>query len=832
MGYVFLPHHIFFKRNERQDHFWPDNRYAPTVYEPEDTTWQYINDKWGQANVPMWDGHFAQIFTYHNDIRFFNGLEDWDFHLYLGKTGRLDYCKRSSFSKFVSDFFGLGFNSSRLAILEVVPFQHSPTHGSGPSYGYITPGLEVYSVPFLCQYVAHPGNGHPKFFDASMGVPYEMDVLGLEGDFPNIWEGLVFYTRAKVDGQWRHFVAASERFNLDTMGSLVETERYVPYSSPVQDDPMWKDWGGSYSGGYHGLVEGRTAYFQEVQITEGEQRVNVYTLEGQNSGKKLVFKLPFTPRQNTFIFHVGFKKYQGERRQFWRLTEDPKYPLSGVVGNDPHMPQNGEFLAETFSTETFNDFVFNQNSRDTDVHPLWYRFEPTPLYELDGYSISQNQGINPAILSDYGINPLSHYIVMAPDGFSKVKIRARHGFTPAHDRWAARKVEFFTGDKTDFTFDGPQASSWEGVPHLRQCQCNFRDYFREARECILDMIDQGCLTMAGPNYATTLKATTITSLHEYLDWKYNSGRLWGNISPDEGVPFNREISDPYAEEDPEAEEEEEEVGWAESLEEIGSAVEHQTFEWENSYGEMETYHRIISGPRDISFDELIPMNVNDSHIRIYFSPDCMVYRYVVSELRDVEDNVNVANWLVSSAISNLDSLLEGKEDVFIAAYFGEPWYGYHNYAKTTWNSGEIQDKIENFWGYQRPGPDPPDMNIFYWENTAPGGFLHDMINVRGLTINDEFTDEIPYSSYNGECYCVGITPISWIVPFGQGYGHWGIDNAYTDAYQEYYTDGYWSPFSRAKAGNIKLYCLYRYWSGHQSTLQSYCDETGGQLRTI
>jgi len=825
MGYTFHPRPVMLKGAEYQTHIYPDDRFNSTVLEedPEFT-------RWGQKNVPLFDSHIADIFNYHNDIRFFHGLDDWDFHVYLDKTRRLDFCKRSSFSMPVSTFFGLGFNDMRLAILEVVPYRSlSRMAGYGESHGFISPGLYVTGNPWICKPIEPSGDQFIRWFDSGPGVPHEMDILGVTGSFPNVWEGIVFYTRARVDGKWCHLMAVSERFNIDTFDAS-QTERYVPYSNPETEDHMWKTTGPRYPGGYHGLVEARTAFLQEIEISDAEQEVKIYTLEGEYSGKKLRFKLDTIPENHAAVFFVGFKKFQGERRLFWRLTENPDWPLSGVIGNNPHMPENAEFLAETFSMEVFGDYVLVQNSR---LHPFYSKLDPIPQTEDIGSFWEASRGIKTQTQSNLTINPLAHYLVMSADGYHNVNIRARHGLAPYNLQHVARKVEFYSGNKTEFMFDGTKASTWTGVPHLRGLPSNFRDYFREARESILDLIDQGCLTMAADDYQTTMKATTITSLHEYLDWKYNQGRFWGNISPEETVPFpNREISDPYAEEE-NPEEEEEEIGWAEPLDVLGDSFVQQTYEYEEGE-ETKTAIRIIHGPKDISYDELLPFNVNDGHIRMYFGSDCVAFRYLDDALKDVEENLNLAHTMVDATINALDSLMEGKEDVFIAAYFGEPWEGYFSYAKTTWGSGEIQDKIENFWGYQ-PGGNPDDMEIYYWENVTPLAFLHDMVSVRGLTVNDEFEVGIPYSSYNGECYTIGVCPLSWTTLFDPppgSYGGWSTGVSYTDAYAKYYTDGYTGPVTVAKRANIRLYCLYRYWGGAQGACQSYCDETGGRLITI
>lgn len=827
MGYTFHPRPVMLKDPGVQRHIYPDDRFQSTVLEedPEVT-------RWGQINVPLYDSHFADIFNYHNDIRFFHGLDDWDFHVYLDKVRRLDFCKRTSFSMPVSTFFGSGFNNMRLAILEVVPYR-SPSRmpGYGESHGFISPGLYVTRNPWICKPIEPSGDQFIRWFDSTPGVPPEIDILGLTGSFPNVWEGIVFYTRARVNGKWCHLMAVSERFNIDTFDAD-QTSDYVPYTNPEEDDGMWKTHSSEYSGGYHGLVEARTAFLQEVEISEEEQEVMIFTLEGEYSGKKMKFKLPRIPENHAAVFFVGFKKFQGERRLFWRLSESPNNPMGGVIGNNPHMPENGEFLAETFSMEVFGDWVLYQNST---LHPFSHLLDPPPSTEGIGNFWGASRGIHPVTQSNLTINPLAHYLVMSADGYHNVNIRARHGLSPWNLQHVARKVEFYSGSKSEFMFDGTKVSTWTGTPHLCGLPSNFRDYFREARESILDLIDQGCLTMAAEDYRTTMKATTISSLHEYLDWKYNQGRFWGNISPEEESPFpDRGIPDPYEEEEGgEPEEEEEEVGWAEPLEAIGDSYVQQTYEYEYQ-GEPQTAIRIIHGPKDISYDELIPFNVNDAHIRMYFGADCIAFRYRDEAIRDVEDNINLAHLMVDSVIGHLDNLLQGKEDIFIAAYFGEPWEGHFSYARTTWNTGEIQHKIENFWGYQ-PGGDPEDMDIYYWENVTPLAFLHDMVSVRGLTINDEFETDIPYSSYNGECYAIGVCPISWTTkwdPAPGEYGGWSTGVCYTDAYDKYYTNGYTGPVTVAKRANIRLYCLYRYWGGAEASCQTYCDETGGELRTV
>jgi len=822
MGYVFHPKPYALKTAERQDHLWPDDHFDATVrIEYPETS------RWGFENVPLFDSHIADIFNYHNDIRFFHGLDDWDFHVYLDKTRRLDFCKRSSFEMSVSTFFGMGFNDMRLAILEVVPFRgHSRLHGYGDGRGFIHPGLHTQQSPWICQYIDHSSQEETRYFDIETGVPHQIEVLGLEGEFPNIWESIVFYRRDMVEGKVRHFVGASERFNLDLFPRQ-QIDDYVPYINPAEygGDEMWKGYGSDYQGGYHKIREARTAYLREVELTDSEQEIPIYTLEGQNSGKKLFIKMETAPASQDLVFFVGFKKFHGERRLFWRLTESPGSVLSGVVGNDPHMPQDGDFLAETLSAEFLNDYVFYQNSLR---HPFRSYIDGASTSEYLGkYEWNMGRGINLSVLSDYTLNPLSKYLVFGLNGYSSVRVRARHGMATSGLQHVARKVEFYSGDKTSFMFDGGEASSWTGVAHLRGLPSNFRDYFQEGRESLLDLIDQGCLTMAAEDYATTMKATTITSLHEYLDWKFNAGRFWGNISPDEEVPYpDREVSDPFAEEDPQEEGEEEEIGWAEPIESLGNSYEQQTWEHEVG-GEAVTSFRIIHGPKDISYDELLPVNVNDTHIRMYFGADCMAFRYLDETIRDIPDNVNLANGMISSVISALDGMMEGKEDVFLAAYFAEPWEGYFSYAKTTWNSGEVQDKIENFWGYQRPGPDPADMYVYWWGNSTPLAHLHDMISVRGLTINDEFIDDIPYSSYNGECYHISVCPLSFT---GSG---WGTDAGYYGgSYSFTYLNGFGDPVVRAKQGNIKLNILSRYWAGWESACQYYCDETGGQLKSV
>jgi len=837
MGYVFLPPPVRFRRNRTQSGLYIEDPIQVTV--DQDPEFGGSSDSyWPHATVGMYDAHFNTIFNYHNDIRFFNGLDDWDFHVYLSKTQRLPFCKKEHFTFPIGQFFSLGFNDYTLAVMETVPFPVSTARFywvgvGGKPYGFGNQHFQHHQSPWICRPVGFPNDFKVKRFDAVPGIPTEIEVHGIKGNMSPIWESIVFYTRMNAGGRARHFIGVSERFDTAV---YTENQRqyFIPYLDPSRSggEDQWRYYGnGDFFGGYHGSTEGRSAYLTEVDISDEPQEIPVYTIDGQYAGKTMSITINAAPENGAALFFVGFRQLKGERRWFWRLTEDPDYPIeSGSIGDDPHMPQTAGFLAETLSTEVLPDFTFIQN--DPELHPIYsYR---DVAYPMNGDVGTYDYGIDPDMASTITLPPLTKYLVFGPEGSSQVRVRPRHGPTEV-GHWAARKVEFYTGEKSEFMFDGPYGAGFSGVAHTKGVACNFTDYFREARECIVDMIDRGCLTMAGQDYGLTKKATVIRSLHEYLDWKYSEGRFWNVTSQADEVPFpSRSIPIPpeEPEEDPEVE-----VTWAESLEEMGSRLYYQEgiAPWVGGTGKI---GRHIFGPQDISFDELYPLNVSDGHIRMYVSADYKALRFLDPTLRDFPENINLASTMVDSVISKLNTLLAGKEDVYIALWMHEPWSEEFNksftHARTTWSSGIIQEKLRNFWGYQKPG-DPDNIYPYFWYWATPYHDLHDALAVRGLTWNDEVTVEIPYNIYGGECYSIGVTPVAWVSDTSEsGSGHWGIDVPNDGYYNSFYTHGTQDRVRTAKEVGLKHFCLYRYWAGdaYRTQIEENCLETGGEAFTV